>query len=289
MPPTEVTNRELAGWITPKPPSPLLAVMATPGLLRWIWSNPSCPGDSAPPQLFEMYFAPIRAAVSIAVNSELSGTFDSTSRILHSGQIAEAMSMSSAISPAQPASARGSGLAAPFWLTFRKQPLAVVHGGRPNWARYTARSASAFGSSNASMMATVAPLPAVAEGSLYALCRSAGPSPAGAAWGASIGCTVSVCISARQAYRPGTVGTSPHTFRVGWPGGAAAGFTDACAATTAPPRPTVPRQTAASRDTAVLRRTGDTSEWADVATSQEVAIDVCQAPMLAHGNATRIR
>src|SRR2546430_14070358 len=27
VPPTAVTNRELAGWMTPKPPSPLLAVM----------------------------------------------------------------------------------------------------------------------------------------------------------------------------------------------------------------------------------------------------------------------
>src|SRR5438034_1518143 len=78
VPPTAVTNRELAGWMTPNPPSPLLAVMATPGLFRCCWSNPSWPGDSEPPQLFEMYLAPSRAAVSIAVNSELSGAFDST-------------------------------------------------------------------------------------------------------------------------------------------------------------------------------------------------------------------
>ena len=51
------------------------------------------------------------------------------------GQIAETMSTSSEISPAQPASAAGSGLACPFWLTLRKQPFAVVQGGRPNCAR----------------------------------------------------------------------------------------------------------------------------------------------------------
>ena len=31
-------------------------------------------------------------------------------------------------------SADGSGLAAPFWFTFLKQPDSVVHGGSPNWA-----------------------------------------------------------------------------------------------------------------------------------------------------------
>src|SRR6059058_6059240 len=51
VPPTAVTNRELAGWITPNPSSPLLAVMATPGLLRCCWSKASCPADSPPPQL----------------------------------------------------------------------------------------------------------------------------------------------------------------------------------------------------------------------------------------------
>src|SRR5689334_7856786 len=93
------------------------------------------------------------------------------------GQTAETMSRSSEISPAHPASGLGSGLVAPFWLTFLKQPFAVVHAGRPNCLRYAARSASAFGSSCASTIATVAPLPP--DGSLYALLRSAGPSPAG--------------------------------------------------------------------------------------------------------------
>ncbi|MEV4057524.1 hypothetical protein AB0J55_40505 [Amycolatopsis sp. NPDC049688] len=41
------------------------------------------------------------------------------------------MSTSSEISPAQPLSAAGSGLACPFSLTFLKQPFAVVQAGRP--------------------------------------------------------------------------------------------------------------------------------------------------------------
>jgi len=51
------------------------------------------------------------------------------------GQAAETMSTSSEISSAQPTSAAGSGEAAPFWLTFRKHPLAVVQAGSPNWDR----------------------------------------------------------------------------------------------------------------------------------------------------------
>src|SRR5712692_2303562 len=45
--------------------------------------------------------------------------------------------------------------------------------------RYTARLASAFGSSNASTMATICPVPAVPEGRTYASCRSAGLYPEG--------------------------------------------------------------------------------------------------------------
>src|SRR5258705_9404061 len=97
------------------------------------------------------------------------------------GQIAETMSTSSEISPAQPVSGAGSGLAAPFWLTFLKQPLAVVQAGSPNCVRYWARSDSAFGSSCASTIATVV----VVEdaGSLYALTRFAGLRPDGVALG----------------------------------------------------------------------------------------------------------
>jgi len=46
------------------------------------------------------------------------------------GQIAETMSTSRLISPAHPVSVVGSGLAWPLWLTFRKQPFAVVAGGQ---------------------------------------------------------------------------------------------------------------------------------------------------------------
>ena len=51
------------------------------------------------------------------------------------------------ISDDQPAFAAGSGLAAPVWLTFLKQPFAVVQAGRPKLLRYVLRSLAAFGSS----------------------------------------------------------------------------------------------------------------------------------------------
>src|SRR5262245_7143268 len=97
----------------------------------------------------------------------------STSRMLHCGQIAETMSMSSAISWPQPEFAAG-GVVPPFWLILRKQPFAVVHGGSPNWLRYVPRSDSAVGRSYASTIATVLPAPSP-DGSAYALWRSAGP------------------------------------------------------------------------------------------------------------------
>ena len=55
----------------------------------------------------------------------------STSRMLHFGQIAEAMSTSSEISSDQPESLVGREVVEPVWLTFLKQPLAVVQAGRP--------------------------------------------------------------------------------------------------------------------------------------------------------------
>ena len=63
------------------------------------------------------------------------GLFASTSRMWQFGQIAETISRSSMISDDQPAFAAGSGLVAPFWLTFLKQPLAVVQAGRPKLLR----------------------------------------------------------------------------------------------------------------------------------------------------------
>jgi len=59
------------------------------------------------------------------------GELASTSRIRQFGQVAETMARSRAISLAQPGSALVSGETWPLWLTLRKQPLAVVQGGRP--------------------------------------------------------------------------------------------------------------------------------------------------------------
>ncbi len=72
------------------------------------------------------------------------------------------MSRSSDISTAQPELGAG-GVEPPDWFTLRKQPLSVVHAGRPYTERYVARSLAAFGSSKASTMATVRPEPAVAD------------------------------------------------------------------------------------------------------------------------------
>ena len=85
----------------------------------------------------------------------------STRRILQFGQIAETMSRSRLISSAQPLSGVGisAGLVWPFWFILVKQSLAVVHGLMWKCVRYTFRSASAFGSSCASMIAIVRPLP----------------------------------------------------------------------------------------------------------------------------------
>ena len=94
--------------------------------------------------------------------------------MLQFGQIADTMSRSSDSSPAQPASLAGNGLVAPFWFTIRRQPLATVQAGRPNWLRYMARSAAAVGSLLASTIATVSPEPPAVD-SLYALARLAGP------------------------------------------------------------------------------------------------------------------
>lgn len=57
--------------------------------------------------------------------------FASTSTMWALGAIAETMSRSREISPAQPLSAVGREVVEPVWLTFLKQPLAVVQAGRP--------------------------------------------------------------------------------------------------------------------------------------------------------------
>src|SRR5947209_6898811 len=79
------------------------------------------------------------------------------------GTAADTSSRSSAVSICQPAKSGGatggSGAALPFWFTLRKQRFAVVHGGKPYRARYTARSCSACGVSYASTIAISASLP----------------------------------------------------------------------------------------------------------------------------------
>src|ERR1039458_3625623 len=116
----------------------------------------------------------VAAALTAVPRSASVAELASTSTILQSGQAALAMSRSSEISPAHPVSFAGSGDAWPFWLTFLKQPFAVVQAARPYCDRYTARSASAVGSSLASTMATMRPLPPLA-GRLYAERSSGGP------------------------------------------------------------------------------------------------------------------
>jgi hypothetical protein len=66
----------------------------------------------------------------LATEAELA----STRRIRQVGQIAEAISRSSAISWPQPPSAAGSA-AVPAWPTLVKQPPADVHDPRPYCAR----------------------------------------------------------------------------------------------------------------------------------------------------------
>src|SRR6266545_7680403 len=135
VPPTAVTYCDDAGKERPKPSSPELAVMTTPGWLRNA-SSCVCAVYSAAPKLLDTYVAPRFTAVLIAVNRSLVRlVVASTSRIWQLGQTAETIWMSREISAAQPALGAGSGPARPFWFTLRKQPLAVVHGGRPNCAR----------------------------------------------------------------------------------------------------------------------------------------------------------
>jgi hypothetical protein len=60
VPPTAVTNREVAGYSEPLPLSPELTVIATPGWLK-CESSVVCPEYSPPPQLLDTYFACVAA------------------------------------------------------------------------------------------------------------------------------------------------------------------------------------------------------------------------------------
>src|SRR5438309_9608035 len=112
----------------------------------------------------------VRAAVPRSFRYEL---LASTRTILQFGHSALTICVSSELSWAHPVSGVGYDVP-PFWFTFLKQPLAVVHAGRPKFERYVARSLSAFGLSYAMAMATVCPDPPVADGALYADRRYAG-------------------------------------------------------------------------------------------------------------------
>ena len=79
--------------------------------------------DSPPPQELEMYPATFAAAFSATSRPVPLSLVASTSTMLHSGQIAEAMSRSSDSSRVQSSLAGasdGSGEVWPFWLSFWK-------------------------------------------------------------------------------------------------------------------------------------------------------------------------
>ena len=84
----------------------------------------------------ETNFAPsVTARLTAVPRLAVVGVVASTSRMWQFGQTAETMSRSSEISPAQPVLAAGSEVVEPVWLTFLKQPLAVVQAGRPYCVR----------------------------------------------------------------------------------------------------------------------------------------------------------
>ena len=84
-----------------------------------------------------MTWAPSRAAVrSVAARSGEVSLLPSTTRMWQRGQATEIIDTSRVTSRSQPVpTADGAGLVPPCWLTWRKQPLATVHGGSPNCLR----------------------------------------------------------------------------------------------------------------------------------------------------------
>src|SRR5437879_1913054 len=117
-------------------------------------------------------FAPCATAWSTAASrSVVLSLLASTSTILQSGQVADTISTSSAISGAhEPLAGAGAGYTVlPFCAILRKQPLAVVHAPSPKSLRYAARSVSTFGLSHASTIPTSLPAPSCVDGRAYAL------------------------------------------------------------------------------------------------------------------------
>ena len=86
-----------------------------------------------PDQLLETWLAPRVTAVAMPVSrSEVCELLASTRRMWQLGHSAETASRSSEISASQSEPAGlGIGEAPPVWLTLAKQPLPLVHGGRP--------------------------------------------------------------------------------------------------------------------------------------------------------------
>jgi hypothetical protein len=91
VPPTAVTYGEEAGYSTPYPASPELAVMATPGRLKTA-SKLDWPLNSVEPQLLLIAIAPRLTATLIAAERSLKlDELASTRRMLQYGQMALAI------------------------------------------------------------------------------------------------------------------------------------------------------------------------------------------------------
>src|SRR5712692_6387946 len=140
----------------PLPPSPEDAVNVTPETLKWL-SELDSVENSPPPQLMETWWTPIWLAAKSTAPNRLVKLLvaDSTSKIFAPGAMAWTHSTSSEISSAQPLLVRGG----PCGVSLVKQPLAVVQLGRANCELNVPRSLSMPGSSKASIMATVWPVP----------------------------------------------------------------------------------------------------------------------------------
>ena len=153
--------------------------------------------------------------------------------ILQSGHAAETIDTSRVSSTPHPVgSGLGNGDGLPCWLTIRRQPLAVVHGGSPYCLRYTARSDARCGVLKASTIATVWPVPPLVTGSLYADSMVVAPTPFGvvsaagtrlpAAFSASARFTA-VCGAYSVRQRGASGRTTGHARRIDGAGAAAAG------------------------------------------------------------------
>src|SRR3569832_2465759 len=117
--------------------------------------------SSGPPHELLMTVAPREAAAICERYRPLPESSSAwTTRILHFGQAALAMSTSSAVSPVQSSPAGGllgSGDVWPIWFTILRQPFATVQGGSPYCERYTARTHTKNKKPYASTIAIVAP------------------------------------------------------------------------------------------------------------------------------------